>query len=55
MAYRASERTSIEQGGVQLHYDIQSVIYLAKIQVYHARSKHIDMRFYKIRELILFG
>ena len=42
----------IEQGGVQLHCDSQSAIYLAKNQVYHARTKHIDVRFHKIRELI---
>jgi hypothetical protein len=28
---------------------------LAKNQVYHARTKHIDLRFHKIRELIVIG
>ena len=42
----------IEQGGVQLHCDSQSAIYLAKNQVYHARTKHIDVRFHKIREMM---
>ena len=42
----------IEQGGVKLHCDSQSAIYLAKNQVYHARTKHIDVRFHKIRELV---
>ena len=55
MAYRTSERTGYEQGGVQLHCDSQSAIYLAKNQVYHARTKHIDVRFHKIRELITSG
>ena len=41
----------LNQGGVQLHCDSQSAIYLAKHQVYHARTKHIDVRFHKIREL----
>ena len=45
----------IEQGGVQLHCDSQSAIYLAKNQVYHARTKHIDVRFHKIKKLITFG
>ncbi|KAK2425531.1 secreted RxLR effector protein [Trifolium repens] len=45
----------VEQGGVQLHCDSQSVIYLAKNQVYHARTKHIDVRFHKIRELLTTG
>ena len=45
----------VEQGGVQLHCDSQSAIYLAKNQVYHARTKHIDVRYHKIRELITSG
>ncbi|KAL7001863.1 hypothetical protein U1Q18_052394 [Sarracenia purpurea var. burkii] len=45
----------IDQGGVQLHCDSQSAIYLAKHQVYHARTKHIDVRFHKVRELIAMG
>ena len=45
----------LNQGGVQLHYDSQSVTYLAKHQVYYARTKHIDVRLYKIRELTTTG
>jgi len=44
----------IQQGEVQLHYDSQSVIYLAKNQVYHARTKHIDVKFYRIVVLMFF-
>ena len=36
----------VEQGGVMLHCDSQSAIY-------HARNKHIDLRFHKIRELLV--
>ena len=36
-----------------MHCDSQSVIYLAKNQVYHPRTKHIDVMFHKIRELIV--
>jgi hypothetical protein len=36
----------LNQGGVQMHCDSQSTIYLAKNQVYHARTKHIDVRFH---------
>jgi hypothetical protein len=36
-----------------LYCDSQSAIYLAKNQVYHARTKHIDVRFYKIGELVV--
>ena len=43
----------LNQGGVQMHCDSQSAIYLEKNQVYHARAKHIDVRFHKIRELIV--
>jgi hypothetical protein len=42
----------IQQGRVSLHCDSQSAIYLAKNQVYHARTKHIDVRFHKIRKLV---
>ncbi|KAL0451880.1 UNVERIFIED_CONTAM: Retrovirus-related Pol polyprotein from transposon TNT 1-94 [Sesamum latifolium] len=45
----------VEHGGVQLHCDSQSAIYLAKNQMYHARTKHIDVRYHKIRELIASG
>jgi hypothetical protein len=31
----------LNQGGVQMHCDSQSAIYLAKNQVYHARTKHM--------------
>uniref|UniRef100_A0A2N9IWT1 CCHC-type domain-containing protein n=1 Tax=Fagus sylvatica TaxID=28930 RepID=A0A2N9IWT1_FAGSY len=52
----ASQRKlGLNQGGVQMHCDSQSAIYLAKNQVYHARTKHIDVRFHKIRELIVTG
>jgi hypothetical protein len=42
----------IQQVGVLLYCDSQSVIYLAKNQVYNTKTKHIDVRFHKIRELV---
>ena len=45
----------IQQVGVSLYYDNQSVIYLANNQVYHATTKHINVRFHKIRELVVTG
>ena len=42
-----------QQVGVPLYCDNQSAIYLAKNQVYHVRTKHIDVRFHKIRELVV--
>ncbi|KAL0322521.1 UNVERIFIED_CONTAM: Retrovirus-related Pol polyprotein from transposon TNT 1-94 [Sesamum angustifolium] len=50
-----AKELSVEQGGVQLHCDSQSAIYLAKNQVYRARIKHIDVRYQTIRKLIAFG
>jgi hypothetical protein len=41
----------IQQVGVLLYCDNQSAIYLAK-NLYHARTKHIGVRFHKIRELV---
>ncbi|KAL0429733.1 UNVERIFIED_CONTAM: Retrovirus-related Pol polyprotein from transposon TNT 1-94 [Sesamum radiatum] len=46
------KKLSVEQDGVQLYCDSQMAIYLIKNQVYHARSKRIDMRYHEIRELI---
>jgi hypothetical protein len=37
---------------VQLFYDRQNVIYLAKNQVYYARTKYIDVRLHMIMELV---
>ncbi|KAE8657094.1 hypothetical protein F3Y22_tig00116997pilonHSYRG00993 [Hibiscus syriacus] len=45
----------VKELGVQLLYDNQSAIHLAKNQVYRVRTKHIDVRFYKIRELVASG
>ncbi|KAL0357996.1 UNVERIFIED_CONTAM: Retrovirus-related Pol polyprotein from transposon TNT 1-94 [Sesamum calycinum] len=39
---KLAKELGVEQGGVQLHCDSQSAIYLAKNHVYHARTKHID-------------
>ena len=35
----------IQQVRVPLYCDSQNAIYLVKNQVYHARTKHIDVRF----------
>ena len=36
----------IDQHLLKINYDNMSSIYLVKNQVYHARTKHIDVRFY---------
>ncbi|CAL8991208.1 unnamed protein product, partial [Prunus brigantina] len=42
----------VQQDHVDVHCDSQSAIYLAKNQVHHARTKHIDVRFHFVREII---
>ena len=37
---------------MSLYFVIVSAIYLAKNQVYHSRTKHIDVRFHFVREII---
>ena len=44
------ETFSIMQDSAWVHYDSQSAIHLAKDHRYHKRTKHIDVRFYKIRQ-----
>jgi hypothetical protein len=52
---RLVKELGLNQGRIQMHCDNQSAIYLAKNQVYHARMKQIDVKFHKIRELIITG
>ncbi|CAL8992131.1 unnamed protein product, partial [Prunus brigantina] len=42
----------VQQDHVDVHCDNQSAIYLAKNQVHHAHTKHIDVRFHFVREII---
>lgn len=42
----------IEQGTVDLGCDSQSAIHLARNQVHHARTKHIDVRYHFVRDVI---
>lgn len=42
----------IERDHVDLWYDSQSVTHLAKNQVHHARTKHIDVRYHYVRDVI---
>ena len=37
---------------MMLHCDTQSAIHLVKNKIYHMRTKHIDVRIHKFRELI---
>ena len=42
----------VSQDLVKLYCDNQSAIYLAKNQVFHARTKYIDVKYHKLREII---
>ena len=37
---------------VSLHSDSQSTIHLNQNPIYHARTKHMDVRIHRIRELV---
>ena len=45
----------VGQKQVTVFCDNQSAIHLAKNQVYHARTKHIDVRYHFVREIIKEG
>jgi len=42
----------IDQNLLKINYDSMSAIYLAKNQIYHARTKHIDVRFCFVWEIL---
>ena len=42
----------VQQMHIKVHCDSQSAIHLAKNQVYHARTKHIDVRYHFVREVL---
>ena len=46
------EDLGIYQEHVYIFYDSQSAIYLEKNQVHHSRTKHIDVCFHFVREII---
>ena len=37
---------------LKINCDSMSAIYLARNQVYHARTKHIDVRYHFVREIL---
>jgi len=42
----------VKQERVRLMCDSQSAIYLSKNQVHHARTKHIDVRYHFVRDVV---
>lgn len=45
----------IRQDKVVVHCDSQSAIHLSKHQVYHERSKHIDVKMHFVRDVLAKG
>lgn len=45
----------MKQESVRLYCDSQSAMHLAKNQVYHARTKHIDVRYHRVRDWVNSG
>ena len=46
---------SLHQGVTTIYCDSQSAIHLTKDQMYHERTKHIDVKFHFIRDTIAEG
>ena len=46
------ENLGLVQEHINVHCNCQSGICLTKNQVYHAHTKHIDVRFHFVREII---
>ena len=42
----------LEQEAVRVHCDSQSALLLAQNFVYHAHTKHIDIKYHRIKELV---
>lgn len=42
----------MKQNVILFQYDSQSMIYLAKNQVYHARTKHISVRYHRVHDWV---
>ena len=49
------DNLGMKQEHVKLRCDSQSAIHLAKNQVHHARTKHIDVRYHFVRHVVKEG
>lgn len=47
-----SHELKLYNGIITVHYDNQGTIYLAKNQVYHIRSRHIEIRLHFVKDII---
>ena len=50
--YGLFHELGIGQKYIKVHCDNQSAIHLVKNQIYHARTKHIDVRYHFVREIL---
>ena len=46
------EDLRVSQKHIDVFFDSQSAIHLAKNQVFHSRMKHIDVRYHFVREIL---
>ena len=49
---RLIDELGVEQSKVTLFSDSQSALLLAHNPIYHAHTKHVDVRYHRIRELM---
>ena len=42
----------LEQGAIRMDYDNQSAILLANNPTYHSKTKHIDVQYHFVRDMI---
>lgn len=55
MGYKIGLGFGVNLRGVQFQCECYSAIYLENKQMYHAKTKHIDVMFHKIRELLTYA
>ena len=49
---RFCSRIRFEQRVMKVSYDIQSAIFLAKNHAYHLKTKHIDVQYHFVRDMV---
>eukprot|EP00253_Pinus_taeda_P030930 PITA_30930 len=49
---RLCSSMGLVQGAIRIEYDSQSAIFLAKNPAYHSKTKHIDVQYHFVRDMI---
>ena len=49
---RFCSRVGLVQGGIRIDCDNQSAIFLAKNPAYHSKTKHIDVQYHFVRDMV---